>query len=324
MTQLAALMRTTAARLSALYLLLFAICAVALVFYMTGLSVQFLTIQTQQALSEEVADLGGAYRQGGMSLLVRTIDRRARQPGAYLYLIADPAGQILAGNVQSLQPGTLEHLGWTGQPITYRRYMETDNETHMALARVFQLPNGMRLLVGRDLGEPEHFRIIVRRSLMAALGIMGVGGFLIWFFVGRRALQRMDRLSTASRRIMGGDLAGRLPVTGSGDEFDRLADNLNRMLARIQELNEGLRQVSDNIAHDLKTPLTRLRNRAEVALAGTAPTETTHTALEEIIGGIGSAHQDVQRDPDDFAARSRLFERSHGTDRSRRNHSRRG
>jgi len=284
MSQLSALMRTTAARLSALYLLLFALCAVLLVFYTTGLSVQFLSVQTQEALSEEIDNLGAIYRQGGMALLVRTIDHRARQPGAYLYLIADPAGQILAGNVESIEPGTLQHVGWINQPIRYRRFMESDNEVHLALARVFELPNGMRLLVGRDLGEPEHFRTVVRRSLVAALGIMSVGGFLIWFFVGRRALQRMDRLSIASQSIMGGDLSGRLPVTGSGDEFDRLADNLNRMLARIQELNEGLRQVSDNIAHDLKTPLTRLRNRAEAALAGTGADGPTHRALEEIIG----------------------------------------
>ncbi|MBX4378151.1 HAMP domain-containing protein, partial [Mycobacterium tuberculosis] len=86
--------------------------------------------------------------------------------------------------------------------------------------------------------------------LGAALGIMGIGAFLIWFFVGRRAVHRIDEVSAASQRIMGGDLAGRLPVSGSGDEFDRLAANLNGMLARIQELNEGVRHVSDNIAHD--------------------------------------------------------------------------
>ena len=125
----------------------------------------------------------------------------------------------------------------------------------------------MRILVGRDLAEPERFRLIIRRALILALGMMGVGALLIWYFVGRQALKRIDGVSIASNRIMGGDLTGRLPVTGSGDEFDRLATNLNAMLGRIGELNDGLKQVSDNIAHDLKTPLTRLRNRAEAALA---------------------------------------------------------
>ena len=103
---------------------------------------------------------------------------------------------------------------------------------------------------------------------------------LIWFFVGRRALKRIDNVSEASRRIMGGDLSGRLPVTGSGDEFDRLSENLNGMLARIAKLNDGLKQVSDNIAHDLKTPLTRLRNRAEAALSGKKTAAEYREALE--------------------------------------------
>ena len=100
--------------------------------------------------------------------------------------------------------------------------------------------------------------------------MMGLGALLIWFFVGRSALKRIDNVSAASSRIMAGDLSGRLPVSGAGDEFDRLSENLNAMLARIGELNDGLKQVSDNIAHDLKTPLTRLRNRAEAALTGKA------------------------------------------------------
>jgi signal transduction histidine kinase len=82
---------------------------------------------------------------------------------------------------------------------------------------------------------------------------------------------------------MGGDLSGRLPVTGAGDEFDRLSANLNTMLARIADLNEGLKQVSDNIAHDLKTPLTRLRNRAESALGGAKATGDYREALEATI-----------------------------------------
>ncbi|KEX98963.1 histidine kinase, partial [Brucella inopinata BO1] len=89
MSRFSALMRTTAARLSALYLLLFAVGAVALVFYMTNLSASILAGQTQQALGEEVASIGKSYARGGIPQLVRTIDYRSRQPGAYLYLVAD-------------------------------------------------------------------------------------------------------------------------------------------------------------------------------------------------------------------------------------------
>lgn len=285
MSRFSALMRTTAARLSALYLLLFAVGAVALVFYMTNLSASILAGQTQQALGEEVASIGKSYARGGIPQLVRTIDYRSRQPGAYLYLVADPTGRILAGNVESVEPGVLNTDGIIERAFTYRRYGEQAPQMeHRAIAVVIALPNGMRLLVGRDLGEPERFRDLIRNSLVLALGIMGVGALLIWLFVGRRALKRIDDVSRASQRIMDGDLTGRLPVNGSGDEFDRLSGNLNVMLARILELNEGLKQVSDNIAHDLKTPLTRLRNRAEEALGGEKVEPEYRAALEDIIG----------------------------------------
>ncbi|EPF99246.1 hypothetical protein L267_00618 [Brucella abortus 90-1280] len=285
MSRFSALMRTTAARLSALYLLLFAVGAVALVFYMTNLSASILAGQTQQALGEEVSSIGKSYARGGILQLVRTIDYRSRQPGAYLYLVADPTGRILAGNVESVEPGVLNTDGIIERAFTYRRYGEQAPQMeHRAIAVVIALPNGMRLLVGRDMGEPERFRDLIRNSLVLALGIMGVGALLIWLFVGRRALKRIDDVSRASQRIMDGDLTGRLPVNGSGDEFDRLSGNLNVMLVRILELNEGLKQVSDNIAHDLKTPLTRLRNRAEEALGGEKVEPEYRAALEDIIG----------------------------------------
>ncbi|WP_027060612.1 sensor histidine kinase [Mesorhizobium loti] len=302
-----AIMKTTAARLSALYFLLFALCAVLLVFYMTSLSASMLTGQTQDTINDEVIGLARAYKKGGLPLLVRVVENRSRQPGANLYLIADANGQILTGNVQALEPGVIDTEGWTTEPFSYKRFGEgeldrlrsgtsdptpspsndaaqTEGEKgHNAIALVLRLPNQMILLVGRDLGEPERFRAVIRRALMLALGMMGLGGLLIWFFVGRAALKRIDSVSEASRRIMGGDLSGRLPVTGAGDEFDRLSENLNAMLARIATLNEGLKQVSDNIAHDLKTPLTRLRNRAEATLSGKHRPADYRQALEGTI-----------------------------------------
>lgn len=289
-------MKTTAARLSALFLVLFALCAAVLVFYMSSLSARMLLSQTREAIAAEAQVLGGAYSRGGLPALVRRVGTRSRQPGANLYLISEPSGRILAGNVESLEPGVLETDGWTDRPFLYRRYGESrpageadeDEATaarpsHRAVALVLRLPNQMILLVGRDLREPEQMRAIVNRSLSVAFGMMGFGAFLIWFFVGRRALKRIDTVSEASKRIMGGDLTGRLPVSGSGDEFDRLSQNLNVMLTRIARLNDGLKQVSDNIAHDLKTPLTRLRNRAEAALAGNPDTSGYRETLEAVI-----------------------------------------
>ena len=280
-----AIISTTAARLSALYLLLFTVCAFALVFYMTAQAAKILRTQTETAVTEEVQDLAQVYARGGLSGLVRAIDRRSRVPGANLYLITDKAGVVLAGNVADIDTRILRKEGWTKEPFEYLRFAGDSVESaHHALAHVFVLPNEMRILVGRDLGEPERFRQIVQRSLTLALTMMGLGALLIWYFVGRHALKRIDGVSLASQRIMSGDLTGRLPVTGSGDEFDRLSGNLNQMLGKIADLNEGLKQVSDNIAHDLKTPLTRLRNRAEAALASKQSADGYKEALTDMIG----------------------------------------
>ncbi|MCG6113615.1 MAG: HAMP domain-containing histidine kinase [Mesorhizobium sp.] len=285
--RLPAIFKTTATRLSALYLLLFALCAAILVFYTTSLSVRMLTTQLQETISGEMPVLGRAYQRGGLPLLVRFVEQRSRQPGANLYLLADPQGRILAGNVEALQPGVIDVEGWTDTPFLYSRFgaaeAEASDEPHRAVAFVTRLPNQMILLVGRDLGEAERFRFVMRRALMLALGFMGVGALIIWYLVGRRALKRIDSVSDAGRRIMAGDLSGRLPISGAGDEFDRLSENLNAMLERIASLNEGLKQVSDNIAHDLKTPLTRMRNRAEAALAGGDRSGDHRKALEATI-----------------------------------------
>lgn len=287
MAAIPAIMKTTAARLSALYLLLFTACAIILVVYIESMSTRMLTAQTRESINEEVSGLARAYQRGGLPSLVRVVAIRARQPSANLYLLADPNGLILSGNVDSLQPGVLNEAGWTERPFTYRRYGENDGGEnrahHTAIAQVIRLPNQMLLLVGRDLGEPERFRKVMRRALVAGIALMGLGALLIWYFVGRRALKRIDNISAASRQIMGGDLARRLPVSSAGDEFDRLSENLNAMLDRITALNDGLRQVSDNVAHDLKTPLTRLRNRVEAALNGDESPEASREALERTI-----------------------------------------
>ncbi|MBP1850881.1 sensor histidine kinase [Rhizobium halophytocola] len=287
MQRLGILFKSTAVRLSAVYILLFAICAAFLVFYVTALSQRLLDQQTQESLLGEVKEVQRAYERGGMNYLVAMMERRASQPGANLYVIASPVGEILAGNVASVAPGVLARLGWTDPPFHYKRYTISDNDDddrrHVAVANVFKLDNGLRILVGRDLGEPTKFRGLVRRALMVALAIMGLGALVLWFAIGRNALRRIDRVSAASKRIMAGDLSQRLPVSGSGDEFDRLSEGLNAMLGRIEKLNEGLRQVSDNIAHDLKTPLTRLRNKAANAL-DEDDEATRRAALDGIIG----------------------------------------
>jgi signal transduction histidine kinase len=146
-----------------------------------------------------------------------------------------------------------------------------------------QLPGGFRLLVGRDLEERERLQDIVMaagRWSAAIVIVLGLGG---GFFVTRRVLKRVDAMTETTQTIMRGDLSGRLPIAGSNDELDRLASNLNAMLERIEALMLGLKEVSDNIAHDLKTPLTRMRNRCEEALRMAEDESQYRAALQSAI-----------------------------------------
>lgn len=282
--RLGAIFKTTAVRLSALYLLLFSVCAVFLVLYMTSLAAGFFINESRKAIEQEIASLDRIYQRGGMRGLVVAIERRSRAPGAFVYLVADPTGRIIAGNVRDLEHGVLDEPGWTRRPFDYEKFRDRrDDAQPRAVANIFSFDNGIRVLVGHDLGEPERFRIIVRRALTMALSLMALGGLLIWFFIGRRALKRIDAVSAASAGIIAGDLSRRLPVSSAGDEFDRLSLSLNTMLGRIETLNDGLREVSDSIAHDLKTPLTRLRNRAEETLRKPPGEAGYRDALEDMI-----------------------------------------
>ncbi len=154
---------------------------------------------------------------------------------------------------------------------------------HHALVRVFQLPAGFRVLVGRDLDERERLNDVVLAAGRWSLAIVIVLGIAGGLFVTRRVLKRVDAMTETTRKIMGGDLTGRLPIAGTGDELDRLAGNLNDMLERIEALMHGLKEMSDNIAHDLKTPLTRLRNRCEEALRLAEDESQYRAALESTI-----------------------------------------
>jgi signal transduction histidine kinase len=206
---------------------------------------------------------------------------RSRRPGSSLYLVTTPSGEGLAGNVGSLEPGVLDQPGWL--ETNYHRLEAPESAEHRALVRVVQLPGGFHLLVGRDLEERERLFGIVVNAGQWSLALVIVLGLVGGFFVSRRVLSRIDAMTGTAQTIMAGDLSGRLPVAGTGDELDRLADNVNAMLERIEALMRGLKEVSDNIAHDLKTPLTRLRNRCEQALRSASGEASYRAALESTI-----------------------------------------
>lgn len=263
MTAIGKLFRTTAFKLSLIYLLVFSIFAAALIIYFARNTSLLLTHQLTQTVEAEVQGLREQYRVGGIRRLVDVIQLRSSRPGASLYLVTDPRGNPLAGNVGEVPIGVLDEPGRF--PIEYKRFDEA-NRTYEALVEVYVLPGDFRLLVGRDLSEREIFRRILRDALEFSIALMVVLAVVGGFFISRRVLRRIDSVSEASRQIMAGNLSGRIPVIGTGDEFDRLAESLNAMLTRIEMLMAGLKEVSDNIAHDLKTPLTRMRARIEAGL----------------------------------------------------------
>src|SRR5712691_5934131 len=281
MTAFGKLSRTTAFRLTLAYLFLFALFAASLLGYFAWNTRRLITEQITSTVNAETGEISEIFGRRGLRGLVFTLENRALRPGANLYLVTAPAGQALAGNVGSLAPGVMATSGWS--ETAYRRLDEQDAADHRALVRVTELPGGFRLLIGRDLDERRRLFGIVAKAAQWSLLIVIVLGLGGGVFVARRVLRRIDAMTGTTQRIMAGDLSGRLPVGRSGDELDRLAENLNAMLERIEALMVGLKEVSDNIAHDLKTPLTRLRNRAEEALARSGSEAEYRSALERTI-----------------------------------------
>src|SRR2546425_7958797 len=281
MTALGKLFRTTAFKLTLAYMVVFALFAAFLLGYFAWNTRRLLTEQITETVDAEIRGLADQYRLGGIRRLVFVIDARSRRPGSNLYLVTTAAGEGLAGNIGSLASGILDSPGWT--ETVYRRIEDQDATEHHALARIIQLAGGFRLLVGRDLEERERIYDIVIAAGRWSVAIVLVLGLAGGLFVTRRVLKRVDAMTETTQTIMRGDLSERLPIAGTGDELDRLADNLNAMLDRIEALMYGLKEVSDNIAHDLKTPLTRLHNRCEEALRTAEDESQYRQALESTI-----------------------------------------
>ncbi len=280
MTSVGRIFSTTAFRLAAIYFVVFSVFAISFVVYVTFATNQVLNRQLSETIEAEFRGLAEQWNAGGLLGLVNAIDTRSRAPGASLYQLTDPVGRILAGNVAGVPTDLLASA--IGAPVTVP-YQGELGAARTAMVQVVRLPSDYALLVGRDIVERDRFSVITRNALAWAAGLMIMLGLITWVYVSRRVLKRIDSIAATSRRIMAGDLGGRLEVTGTNDEFDRLGASLNAMLDRIESLLYGLKDVTDNIAHDLKTPLTRMRNRLEAVLAGPAEAPGSRAVLEATI-----------------------------------------
>jgi len=265
------LLQTSTFRLAAFYLTVFAISVGAILAYIYWNTAILLERQIEDTVEAEVQGLAEQYRIRGPRGLLEIIKSRSSDADGAVYILTNSVGRKLAGNLQALPA---EAIGERGT-IDFKFPYETGRGLvdHTARAFFIRLDGGFHLVVGRDVEERRQFNRIIRTSLFWALGltlVLGVGGGLL---MSRNFLRRVDEINGASRAIMAGDLGERMPVSGTGDEIDRLSESLNDMLDQINRLMTGMKEVSSNVAHDLRTPLTRLRARAEDALRSSSAEE---------------------------------------------------
>ena len=281
MTRLTRFIRTTAFKLSLLYIAVFTAMSGFLLVYVAENTDHLMSEQVVQSVDSELKGLADVYVRGGVRDLVETIDRRSRHPDASLYLLTDFAGNALVGNIARLPTTVLEEADGGLRRVRYTRLgQNTEDVERQAMVRTFELRGGFRLLVGRDLGDQLRFSNLLGNALRLWLVLVVIMAAITWLFVSRRVMKRIDDISATSQTIMQGDLSGRLSIAGTNDEFDRLAVSLNAMLDRIELLMQSMKDVTDNIAHDLKTPLTRLQTRIETALREDRDKDGYRSALE--------------------------------------------
>jgi signal transduction histidine kinase len=267
--------RSTSLRLAALYTIVFALAVVALGAATLYSTREALSRQFDARVRAEAAAMVLEYRSEGLVGVVDAVQERDRTPGSLDYGLQGPAGEPLAGRLSR----TKAPMGWS----VLREGSEEEGEAIRLLS--VPLPGEHRLLVGADQEQIEVLDGAVLRGFgwaFAGVVILGVaGGYALSRDVGRR----LAAISGTAEAIIDGDLARRVPVRGSQDDLDRLALTFNRMLDRIAALMESLKQVSSDVAHDLRTPLTRLRQRLEAGLA--APEERSQ-ALEGALSDLDS------------------------------------
>jgi signal transduction histidine kinase len=261
---LTAATRTTSFRLTAIYVALFVLAAAAIVGSMFWQTNNLLSRQVLDAIAGEADGLRALAQSAGSGAVADAIAERSRSPGPNLYYFADAQGRKLAGNLNRWPPEL------RGEPEGgLFRYVATagaDEPGRLAVGVPVPLSDGRLLLVSRDIEELRAFIDRVRRLFLWGFGCLALAALVGGVAAGQLILRRISVITATGESIMAGDLSRRVPLSGADDELDHLARNLNAMLDRIEQLMTGLREVSDNIAHDLRTPLNRLRNRVETAL----------------------------------------------------------
>lgn len=277
------LFRTATFRLAFTYVCLFAASVILLLGFIYWRMSGFMLHQSDETIEAEVKGLAEQYNRLGVNGLRQIIMERSGRASPSLYLLATADGAPLAGNVRAWPSSALE-LPQTIINFTYDRPTDEGKETRPGRAVLLKLPNNYRLLVGRDMKQVNQAEGTIRNTLLYALGLTALFGVIGGAYISRNVMRRLELINRTSQEIMSGDLTRRIPVRGDRDELDHLAVNLNAMLDQIERLMTGMREVADNIAHDLRTPLNRLRNRLEGLTIGNGGSrEESIAALEGAI-----------------------------------------
>jgi len=278
------LFRTAGFRFGAIYALLLSISAFAMAIFLWWATAGLLNRETDAAIYADAQDLATRWRDGGFPVLATTIDDRLAQnvDDDALYLLVDPAMRRVAGNLSAWPAGVDE------TNVAYELRLQRAGMTSLAQVRRYNLPNGYHLLIGRDVRLRAQLRTLLTDallwSMLIALTMATLGGLIVRNLF-RRSLSNISATATA---IAGGDFARRVRLSGRGDEFDQLAEVINDMLDRIGRLMDGVREVSNAIAHDLRTPITRARTRLEDAALHAETAEDLRAAIERATADLDS------------------------------------
>jgi len=277
----ARLFRTSTFQIAILYLALFGATLFGTLTYIYWSTTDLIERQMNDTIEAEIRGLSEQYHEEGLTRLVEVVRERSGRGGnpENVYLLADPKFKPLAGNLESWPGAPAIINGWA--EVELRRIDDPGGPPHTIRARLFQLAGGFHLLVGRDTAERKDFRRIMEEGILWALVPILLVGLGSGIFVGRYAVRRVDAVAATSREIIKGDLTRRVPLSGSGDEFDRLSRGINEMLEQIDTLMTGMRVVTDSLAHDLRSPLTRAKGSIELALRKETDAETYRSALEQ-------------------------------------------
>ena len=275
------LLRTSTFQLTILYAVILAVSTIAVAAFLYWATIGFLQRQTDSTIEVEITGLREQYGLRGLNGLSRAIGERIRRgddPEA-LYLFADRQLRPLAGNMDEWPDLVNRDDGW------YSFTNRIDGRAVPARARVLALPEGLVLLVGRDISDLARLLGLAAAALAWGAGLVTALSLAGGIFMSNRALKRVESINDTTRGIITGDLSQRVETRGSGDEFDQLAINLNRMLDQIGKLMGGVQHVGDSIAHDLRTPLTRLRH----SLEETAASKDLNSMREQVQSAIDDA-----------------------------------